>query len=444
MSTGTSASYKRDNAFYALDKVERILLDGYSLCDACTGRLFGLRGYGLSNTERGRALKTLLIMKAFQASPRQADLELLRVLARTGFEPARELLKKLSGEDVKVKACSICEGLTGRYYEFALRAVEEAKSYEFNTFEVGVRIDAEVIRREEELWRRYGLESAESIRNEASREVGKIISKLTGKEYSRNNSELLIIVDLSAGAIELHPAPVFVYGRYRKYARGLPQNPWPQPDERIKFNTSIEELIVKPALELFEAEKAKFHAAGREDIDVRTLGTGRPFVLEIKKPRKRNIDLKVLAEKINSGAGGLIEVLDLAYTDRKTIKKLKSLASIAKKAYVARVKFEKPVDDEKLAEISKVFSNAVINQRTPTRVLHRRVDKLRKKIVYRLEARKISQDEVEFYLETQGGFYVKEFIHGDNGRTTPSIAEFLGNNVLSIELDVVSIEETAA
>ena len=99
------------------------------------------------------------------------------------------------------------------------------------------------------------------------------------------------------------------------------------------------------------------------------------------------------------------------------------------------------MDDAKLQELPKIFHHATINQWTPTRVLHRRADKLRKKIVYSVDVRKISDNEAELVIEAQGGFYIKEFIHGDNGRTTPSIAEYLGVGVKSIELDVVEIEE---
>jgi len=33
-------------------------------------------------------------------------------------------------------------------------------------------------------------------------------------------------------------------------------------------------------------EKYKFHSGGREDIDVRMLNNGRPFVMEMVNPRK--------------------------------------------------------------------------------------------------------------------------------------------------------------
>ena len=48
---------------------------------------------------------------------------------------------------------------------------------------------------------------------------------------------------------------------------------------------------------------AKFSSSGREDVDVRTLGRGRPFMFEIVNSRKVNFTLEELSNiqsKINS------------------------------------------------------------------------------------------------------------------------------------------------
>ena len=58
---------------------------------------------------------------------------------------------------------------------------------------------------------------------------------------------------------------------------------------------------------------------GREDIDVRCLGRGRPFVMEMKKPVKRNIDAAVILEAINSSANGSIEVSDIRPSNRSEV-----------------------------------------------------------------------------------------------------------------------------
>ncbi len=62
------------------------------------------------------------------------------------------------------------------------------------------------------------------------------------------------------------------------------------------YPESVEELSSKPLLEATQGEEVFFHASGREDIDARMLGSGRPFVIEISKPKKRFIDLKQIED----------------------------------------------------------------------------------------------------------------------------------------------------
>ena len=50
---------------------------------------------------------------------------------------------------------------------------------------------------------------------------------------------------------------------------------------------SVEELIAKIALKYTKSDDESFHGCGREDIDALMLGRGRPFVLELKNPKKR-------------------------------------------------------------------------------------------------------------------------------------------------------------
>ncbi|MEM1855957.1 MAG: tRNA pseudouridine(54/55) synthase Pus10, partial [Candidatus Methanomethylicaceae archaeon] len=188
-------------------------------------------------------------------------------------------------------------------------------------------------------------------------------------------------------------------------------------------------------------KKAKFHGAGREDVDAIVLGNGRPFVIEIKEPKKRNLDLKLLEEEINKNANGKIEVFELKYSNKKTIKRLKEGAKIAEKTYRALVEVKREIKNEDLEKIEKSFNGCIINQYTPTRVLHRRVDKLRIKKVYEMKAKKVNDRMMELIVRCQGGLYVKELISGDGGRTRPSVAEILGTEAKCIELDVISVNE---
>ena len=73
------------------------------------------------------------------------------------------------------------------------------------------------------------------------------------------------------------------------------------------YKESVEELISEIFLDKTRGYEAKFHGAGREDIDVKMLGTGRPFVLEIKEPKIRKLDLQKLAKEVNEHSKGKTE-----------------------------------------------------------------------------------------------------------------------------------------
>ena len=52
-----------------------------------------------------------------------------------------------------------------------------------------------------------------------------------------------------------------------------------------------------------------------------------------------------------------------------------------------------------------------------------------------------SPDSVLLRLRTQAGTYVKEFVHGDGGRTTPSLGTLLDCRANIIQLDVTAIND---
>ena len=66
------------------------------------------------------------------------------------------------------------------------------------------------------------------------------------------------------------------------------------------ISTSIEKLISYPIIKKCHGTDSSFHGAGREDIDVKMLGNGRPFVVEINNPVKRSISLEKITEETNS------------------------------------------------------------------------------------------------------------------------------------------------
>ncbi|RLG73169.1 MAG: tRNA pseudouridine(54/55) synthase Pus10, partial [Methanobacteriota archaeon] len=268
-----------------------------------------------------------------------------------------------------------------------------------------------------------------------------------GKKVSLESPDIVILVDTGIDSVSVTVRPLFIRGRYRKLVRGIPQTAWPCSRCRGKgcercgqtgkmYSESVEELIVPPILEHTRGDKAVFHGAGREDIDARMLGGGRPFIVEVKTPRKRFLDLNMLRCDINNFAKGKVEVVDLSYSHRGEVVELKEKTGV--KRYNATVHLDREVKPEDIGKVESLVG--VVEQRTPKRVLHRRADKVRRKKVYRVEVVSAQGKTLRLVVECEGGLYVKEFITGDEGRTTPSVAETLGTQARCVELDVIHVD----
>jgi tRNA pseudouridine synthase 10 len=166
------------------------------------------------------------------------------------------------------------------------------------------------------------------------------------------------------------------------------------------------------------------------------LGTGRPFVVEAVNPKVRRIDLTGLQEEINRRAQGKVEVQGLAPTDSATVERLKEAAF--EKTYSALVRFGAEIPEEKLKSVLKELVGTV-DQRTPTRVSHRRADKLRIRKVYSADLAEFTGQTARIIIRGDSGLYIKELVSGDGGRTRPNLADALRVDASVIELDVIDV-----
>jgi tRNA pseudouridine synthase 10 len=199
-------------------------------------------------------------------------------------------------------------------------------------------------------------------------------------------------------------------------------------------------LIARPAVEIFGAEKGVLHGAGREDIDARMIGTGRPFVMEIVAPRRRNVDLRELESAINDSATGRVEVSLERWSRRGEVETIKSDKGYKK--YRILVEIDDPLSQNELQSALEALCGVTIYQRTPQRVAHRRADKVRERRA--LDVRYAGREGDGYVIELTGeaGLYVKELISGDDGRTRPSLSAILGRPARVTRLDVVQVSRT--
>jgi tRNA pseudouridine synthase 10 len=334
------------------------------------------------------------------------------------------------------------------------RCQAAAAGHEFTTYLLGVQA--------RRLARRVPEDALEAWKSALKRAVGLRLAlawEPLGRRVSFDGAELVLRWDQDQGAIDdVRTRSVFFFGRYAKLVRDLPQTraTWPCPTCRRagcdacagtgrKFPTSIEDLVAGPlAVALgVDPSAGRLHGMGREDTDVRCLGPGRPFVVEVQRPVRRTTDLTAVAAAIEAGAGGRIALTrPLEPCGERVVARVK--AWDAAKVYRAVALAEGPLDPARVAALPGLLRGATLAQRTPHRVSRSRSDLVRARRVVDVAVLAHEGAKVELEVESESGTYIKELISGDDGRTSPSVAELLGLPARCVELDVLEVRAVDA
>ena len=387
------------------------------LCPECFGRAFGRHGHGLTNPERSERVSS--------------------ALGTPGPTATSE--------------CALCRGLFHRWDVWVARCRAAADGLEWHRFACGSRWDPEILAHEESIWAEVGSAWGESARGAFNRELGKRIEEATGAAGSPERPEVVLLADLPTGRAEVTILPLYLEGRYRKFDRTLPQTRWPCRRCRGRgcetcqgtgktYSESVEELVAAPVLEVTRGRGTRFHGMGREDIDARMLGRGRPFVLEILEPKLRTIEVGALEAEVARRTGGRVEVNGLRLADGARVVAVKEASP--EKSY--RVEVLGASSEAKINEALTLATGRAIAQRTPTRVAHRRSDRVRPRRIVSARLEAVGDGRFTLELRAEAGTYIKEWVEGDGGRTDPNLAQLLGVVLRVDHLDVLEIHDTEA
>ncbi len=421
----------------------RRLLESGPLCDACLGRPVADRSFGLGNDDRGRALRTTIALEDDE-----------------DFEP-----------DTPAD-CWVCEGYCGTFDELADTIAATLEGIEFETYQIGTRVPPLVEENDRLLREDAGLpeDAGEPLKREVNREVGRRLGERTDAEFDLSRPDVLIVIDLEAfdpiagdavtsHAVDVQINPAFVYGRYRKLERDIPQTEWPCREcggsgaqlgddgeepctycdgSGYLYDVSVEQVVRPHVVDAMDGDEGTFHGAGREDVDALMLGAGRPFVLEVKRPTRRTPDVEALEVAINDAADGAVEVEGLRLATHEMVERVKELD--ASKQYRADVRLASPVDEDTFRAALEALEGTTVEQYTPERVDHRRANLTRERTVYDIDGELLEPTRAQIRVHGEGGLYIKELISGDNGRTEPSVAGLLETGAEVTALDVLGVD----
>ncbi|KAF7721127.1 putative tRNA pseudouridine synthase Pus10 [Apophysomyces ossiformis] len=169
------------------------------------------------------------------------------------------------------------------------------------------------------------------------------------------------------------------------------QTPWAVNGKKLA-EKCVSECIGEVLKQHCRGDDYKFVPAGREDANVRMLGSGRPFYCEIINPRRPVLSAKEFKEMED-------EINALPSKDDVQVRQLlqvQSRAAAVREKEIHFVRIDCVPEDQHLAILT---------------------------------------------LNTQAGTYIKEFVHGDLGRTLPNLASIAGVKAADlIDLDVLEVD----
>ena len=258
---------------------------------------------------------------------------------------------------------------------------------------------------------------------------------------------------LSLGII-IRGHTVAIGGRYCKLIRGLAHSTPPfsrlgstVQSRSLYDSTSVSDILGPPEIaDIFQAASVTIVSSGREDTDVRMIGSGRPFIIRVHSP-KLPPTAKRLQQcfELSNQHPEMVCTGKLAYFNFQELSSAILRGEKAKrKIYSALVYGSKPIVFDGVEPKTPLE----IQQWTPVRTTHRRNNVPRTRTIFNFSFDPVPIDFPFAHpdhfgilsIETQAGTYIKEFVSGDFSRTTPNLSSLYNNRLVLVALDVVDIQ----
>lgn len=329
--------------------------------------------------------------------------------------------------------CSCCHGIMGRFPLILEKAREALGRYSFNDTQIDM--PTKLSKADDNFCRNLRCETSCSLKNHI-----KAYLQINLERRKQVATLLVHIHTPTHFSCELLWPNLYITGRYIKRSREVSHARF--------FNgnaeSSVESELINAFSGKFESPELHFESAGREDMDVRMIGTGRPFSITIMHP-KPNLSTdppqtsEIFAQDLAYLVPPEMELPNgVTITNLQLSEKEPDMKPKHKKAYRCVVSTSRPVTDEMLSRLS--VENVIVQQRTPTRVAQRREMMIREKELLKMEAQRISSRFLLLTLETSSGTYIKEFVNSDFGRTKPSLANLLDPTGIPMECQLLQLD----
>ncbi len=343
-------------------------------------------------------------------------------------------------------ACHICGGALSQMGALISSVLSHSSLFEWDSFAVSSSFPKKALVREQQVADFFQPGEFTSIKNSVNAKLSSSIVLATGKKNDSKRPDALFEFDFIHGKAAAKPSDIFIHGHYLKLSRNFCQSRWHCSNCRGKgcgrcrgsgMNyPSVEDELGKVFCAAFEASGCTLHASGREDVDVRSIGGGRPFVMALCSAKKRKVALAGLERQLAQNPH--VRAIGLQRVGKGFVDAVCN--SHFEKEYSAVVRADRPLCHRDAAA-AETLSGRQLLQKTPNRVLSRRADLQRKRKIISISAEQCEGGKLRLRILAEAGTYIKEFVSSDGGRTEPSISSVLGCKAECEELDVIFIHD---
>lgn len=411
------------------------MLRKYPLCSRCLGRLFAKYGLGINNLIRGNAIKVMALMEIHRMISKDIKyVELLReVLPNVGIMP--QLSLKYLGMNVGRVKCYICSNdLDLIISQLISKILNKVAEFRVRNFVVSIPRGSEMEQRELEVVTEFNLDSWESIRRELKRELGKKVRALLNIEPEFKHPDLIIKVDLNTLEPEAYVTPTYVLCRYVKIGRYISQMRWISRNGSRKYMLSLEDVVEALASSL-GVSRYRMHLTGREDVDARILGSGRPLIVELKGMKDKTLSTTSLSELVANNMWIFLMI------DRYVAPKHVVGIKLGRYPVLYRLLTlsKQPLNNDVVELLSREFDGREVKQVLVRRVRGRRKEFTRVGKVYAVRGRLVNEFVLELLIKCDSELFIKELVGGGEGSTSPSFTEVLGTKLEVLEVDLLDV-----
>ena len=355
-----------------------------------------------------------------------------RLISKLVGKPSSKLLGKkylINYGKLSNGKCFICKNIFENFGMMLSDIYEKSNNVDFKTFNLGIILKNSYLERDDYVKSKFKLKGIENIKFGISTEIAKKISRRKKSVRVVNEPDLFIQVNFKDESCTIRTKPIFVYGRYNKKIRKLPQKQTSCKKcngigchncnfKGLKTLESVESKISNFLIKKFDANQVKINWIGGEDQSSLVLGDGRPFFAKILNPKRRN---KTLRKSLKLEGVSLSELKKIPIPPKGSIS-FKSKVSII-------VDTEKPLSITQLKKLD-VLKNSQILDNTKNK-------RNNQKQIYKISYKKLGRTSFLLDLLLDGGIPIKSFIQ--TSETNPNVSELLENQCKCKSLDFKNI-----